>query len=379
MSMALSRLTFYCSSLIGLMLGLAVACGAPAQTPTPLGNEASARLFTRTPIPTATPTPTVHPQVVFQQGLAQRRAWNLEAALQRFDTALAVSPSAPFYANRAEVYRLLGRNEDAAADIDQALALDPELAAAWRQKALLSRAVEAWDEALVATDKLIELEPDDGAAFVLRAQIEAQGFGKFQQALADYRRASRRDPALDEATLVERWHVLAELGYWAEALHVSRRMIETGSEDPLNYYYQAWSSIQLGQLDKAIQVLFSGIERYPDDSVAFYYALGVAYYERQAWLEVIQALEVALTQSGTLPGENVPARPLNTSAADILGRMGIAYLKLGQCETGAAIVERAIDEGSNPEEWLWARQSVEACYLSLTPTPTPLRSGTPAP
>ncbi len=375
--MALSRLTFVFSSLIGLMLWLTAACVAPAQTQPPLNPEQSARLFTRTPIPTVTPTPTIPAQVVYQQGLAERGAWNLEAALNHFDAALDKSPSAPFYTSRAEVYRLLGRYEEAAADIDQALALDPELADAWRQKVLLSRAMEAWDEALIAADKLIALEPDDGAAYVLRAQIKAKGFGKLSQALADYRRAGRLDADLDEATLVERWHILAELGYWAEALHVSRRMVETSHEDPLGDYYQAWSSIQLGQLDQAIQQLFSSIERHPDYATAFYYALGVAYYERQAWFEAIQALEVALIGSGAPPGENGAVRLLNFTAADILGRMGVAYLKLGQCETGAAIIERAIDDALNSQDWLWARQSVEACYISLTPTPTP--QDTPAP
>jgi tetratricopeptide (TPR) repeat protein len=376
MSMTLSRLKAVCC-LIGLTLWLIIACVGPASAPTASFPGNAARLYTRTPTPTVTLTPTTHPLVPYLQGLSRRDAWDLEKALDYYNAALDISPSAAFYARRAEVYRLIGRYEEAAADIEAALTLDPELAEAWRQKALLSRAQAAWGEALTAVDKLIELEPKDGAAYVLRAQIDAEGFGKLLQALVDYGQAISRDPVFDKATLVERWRILAKLGNWEEALLVGHKMASSGSEDPLRYYYRAWSLIQLGRIDEAIQMLFFGIQRYPDYPVALYYALGVAYYERQAWSEAIQALEVALSQTGALPGENTVEQSLDITEADILGRMGAAYLELKQCETGKALVERAIAESPHLSDWFWARRRVEACYISITPTPTP--ESTPAP
>ncbi len=371
MFMSSFRITVVGCCLIGLALWLTIACVGSAPTPTALSPGNTARLYTRTPTPTVTPTPTIHPQVPYQQGLIQRDAWDLERALDRFNAALDIAPSAPYYASRAEVYRLMGRYEEAAADIESTLALDAELADAWRQKALLNYTQAAWYEALAAVNRLIELEPDDGAAYVLRAQINAEGFGKILQALVDYRYAINLDPVFDKATLVERWHILAELGSWDEALYVSQKITTTGSEDPLRYYYRAWSLIQLDQLDDAIEILFFGIQRYPDYPVALYYALGVAYYERQAWSEAIQALEVALSQSGALTSENVVKHSLDITDADILGRMGVAYLELKQCETGAALLERAIAESRHLSEWYWARGRIKACYISITPTPTP--------
>jgi tetratricopeptide (TPR) repeat protein len=374
--------------LVGLALGLAAACVAPASwsgTPSP---EPDVRLYTRTPTPTpipATPTPTLSAQALYQQGLTQRVAWDLETALARFDAALALplDPAsatvgrslAPIYASRAELYRLAGHYDEAAADIETALTLDPELAEAWQQKALLARAETAWDEALSAVNRLIQLRPDDGSAYVLRAQIYAQGFGKMRLALADYDRASARDPTFDKATLVERWQILATLKRWDEALLVSHKMFTSGSEDPARYYYRGWSLMQLGRLDDAIQMLFFGIKRYPGYPVALYYALGVTYYERHAWPEAIQALEVALAQSGASSQQEAAWQALGITSADVLGPLGVAYMELGQCETGAAIVERAVAESSDPAAWDWAVQRVAACYLSLTPTPTP----TPAP
>jgi hypothetical protein len=133
----------------------------------------------------------------------------------------------------------------------------------------------------------------------------------------------------------------------------------------------------LGQVDAAIQALLFGIKRYPDYPMTLYYSLGVAYYERGAWKEAIQALEVALLQMGTMPIEQGGGRLSNISPSDILGPMGVAYLELRQCETGGAIVERAVAESPNPSDWLWARPRIEACYISLTPTPTP--ENTPMP
>ncbi len=374
--------------LIGLVLGLVAACVVPASGPRTPSPEPDMRLYTRTPTPTpvpATPTPTLSAQALYQQGLTRRVAWDLETALARLDAALALplDPAsatasrslAPIYASRAELYRLAGHYDEAAADIETALTLDPELAEAWQQKVLLARAEAAWDEALSAANRLIQLRPDDGSAYVLRAQIHAQGFGKMRLALADYNRAIARDPTFDKATLVERWHILAALKRWDEALLVSHKMFTSGNEDPVRYYYRAWSLMQLGRLDDAIQMLFFGIKRYPDYPVALYYALGVAYYERHAWPEAIQALEVALAQSGASSQQEAVWQALGITSADILAAMGVAYLELGQCETGQAIVERAAAESSDLEAWDWAVQRIAACYLSLTPTPT----STPAP
>ena len=362
-----------CCCLIGLILWLLVACASTSSTPTSPSLTQNARLFTRTPTPTITPTPTLDPFVIYLDGLTERDTWDLASALDRFDTALAKAPTASLYASRAEVYRLMGKYEETAADIKMALERDPNLADAWRQKALLSRAQENWDEALDAVNRLIELEPSNGAAFALRAQIYDQGFDKILQSLVDYHRAIRLDPFFDKATLVERWHILARLGDWEEALIVSHKMATTGSQDPLRYYYRAWSLIQLGRLDEAIQILFFGLDRYPDYPVALYYALGVAYYERQAWAEAVQALDVALNQLGAAKDD----MRVEISEPDILGRLGVAYLELRQCETGAALVERAIAEAADLSDWYWARERIQTCYIAITPTPT--RTATPVP
>jgi hypothetical protein len=57
--------------------------------------------------------------------------------------------------------------------------------------------------------------------------------------------------------------------------------------------------------------------------------------------------------------------------------MGVAYLELRQCETGAAIIQRAIAASPDPASWEWAREQSEECYLLLTPTPTPQDTPTP--
>lgn len=375
-----SRIARACCCLIGLTLWLAAACTAPASappTPSPIPIP-RVRLYTRTPSPTVvspTPTPTLSAQTLYQQGLTWREAWDLETALSHFETALAQTPDASVFASRAQVHRLAARYEAAAADIERALTLNPELAEAWREKAWLNRTEGAWEEARDAVNKLIELQPDDGTAYVLRAQIQAEGFDMIRMALADYNRAIALDPTLEKATLVARWRILAALGRWEQALRVSHQMFTSPNADPLRYYYRSWSFIQLGRLDDAIQMLFFGLGRYPDEQVTFYYALGVAYYERRAWTEAIQALEVALAQSGQESEQGAAWRQLGITTTDILGRMGVAYLKLKQCETGAAIVKRAANE--NPQRWDWAVWRIDACYVSLTPTPTPEALATP--
>jgi tetratricopeptide (TPR) repeat protein len=305
----------------------------------------------------------------------------LNAALTRLNAALATDPDlAQAYASRAEVYRLLERYPEAMDDIDIALSLKPDLAEAWRQKALLNRTLGHWEEALSAANELIRLKPDDASAYVLRAEIYAEGLHEPRLALKDYNWAIARDPDYKSMTLVERWNLYADLGRWRQAFYTSYQMFTTGSDDPLRYYYRGWSLIQLDRLDEAMNILLIGIRRYPDYPVALYYALGVAYFERHAWPQAIQALEVALLQSGaplTQAGDTVAWQHLDISTADILAPLGRSYLKIGQCETGAAIVQRAAAESNVPQieadpddHAKQAEQAIEACYLALTPTPT---------
>ena len=159
---------------------------------------------------------------------------------------------------------------------------------------------------------------------------------------------------------------------------VGHKMQPIGSGDPLALLLPDMATHKIGdELTKPFRSSFLASSSYPDYPVALYYVLGIAYYERQAWPEAIQALEVALSQMGALPDENVVEHALDIIQADILGPIGIAYLELKQCETGAALVKRAVDESRRRSDWDWALDRIEACYISITPTPTP--TGTPAP
>ncbi len=362
--------------LVSLLLLTFAACATSPTSPVPAiaVRTGAARLYTRTPVPSPTPTlstPTPAPDTIYRRGLARREDWDLEGALQYFDAALAQDPElAAAYVSRAEIYRLMGRYDAAAADLERALTLDRERAAAWWQKALLEYNVEAWDKALDAVNQLIKLQPKNGAAYLLRAQIYTYGLDEPTLALTNYKLAIMCDPSLDHTTWAERWHALAARGRWEEARDLAYQMFNMGSDDPLRYYYLSWALVQLGQPDQAIQTARFGIRRYPDYPAALYYALGVAYYGRSAWTEAIQVLEVALAQTSALAGEqavDAAWQRLGINTTDILGQLGLAYLALGQCETGAAIVERAASEAPR---WDWARERIEACYIALTPTPT---------
>ena len=245
-----SPFAIFCGGLAILMLGTFVACTTSPISPTPLlpANTSVARLYTRTPTPSPTPTlftPTPAPEALYRQGLARREDWDLAGALEYFNVALDQDPElAPAYASRAEIYWLMGRYDAARADLDQALSLDPELAEAWWQKALLEYNGKVWDKALDAVNQLIKLRPRYGAAYLLRAQIYSYGFDKPTLALTNYKLAIMCDPDLDETVQAERWHALAMQERWEEARDLAYQMFNTGSDDPLRYYYLSWSLVQ---------------------------------------------------------------------------------------------------------------------------------------
>jgi len=65
---------------------------------------------------------------------------------------------------------VLGRHDDALADLDSALRLEPDLASAWAQKGATLRELGRDAEALAALDKAVGLDPGNAAAWYTRGR-----------------------------------------------------------------------------------------------------------------------------------------------------------------------------------------------------------------
>ncbi len=95
-----------------------------------------------------------------------------EQAIADYDQALALNPEyAEAYNNRGNAYADLGDYEQAIADYDQALALNPEYAEAYNNRGVAYASLGEYEIAIADYDQAISLNPDYASAYINRGII----------------------------------------------------------------------------------------------------------------------------------------------------------------------------------------------------------------
>ncbi|SME96989.1 Tfp pilus assembly protein PilF [Tistlia consotensis] len=151
-------------------------------------------------------------------GAARAAAGDLEGALASLERACdRPPPSAAGFFNLGAVLRRLGRDARATEAFERALALEPRHRGARKGLAAALLDLGRWREALAMTEALLTGEPDS-AELHFNAALAARALGRSEAAL-------RHLDALPEsaAAALERASCLQELGRWDEALADYRR------------------------------------------------------------------------------------------------------------------------------------------------------------
>lgn len=128
------------------------------------------------------------------------RAWShriqgrLEEALADWNRIVELEPEhATSYTERGVVLQLLQRYEEAVADFDHALSLAPESSTTIAQRGHTFHLQGLQEEALVELDRAVGISPDEDWTYVLRAWVH-EDQGNENAALADYGRAIKLNP-----------------------------------------------------------------------------------------------------------------------------------------------------------------------------------------
>jgi tetratricopeptide (TPR) repeat protein len=138
-----------------------------------------------------------------------------EEAVAGFDRALALQPGwVEAWVNRGNALLDLARAVEAVASYDRALALQPDLAQAHSNRADALRLLERFDEALAACDRAIALAPDTAQPRVNRGAVLVD-LARFEQARAAYEAALALEPDNPEYLLSSSFAVLG-VGDYAE-------------------------------------------------------------------------------------------------------------------------------------------------------------------
>ncbi len=226
-------------------------------------------------------------------GLVLHHQGEDEPAFDLLEKAVQMNAVVPyFHGNLGEVYRTVGRYDDAAASCRKAIELYPVYPEALNTLGASLKESGKLEEAEEALRRAIEFKPNLAVAHANLGNV-FRATGRLDRAVKSYQLAVRHDPKLGGAHLAL-GSALRALGQVAEASKAYQKGLEL---DPGNA--RAWSSLgivlrQQEQLDDALDCLRKAVELAPDEP-DFHTNLGTALVVVDRMEEAVACYATALS------------------------------------------------------------------------------------
>ncbi|MGK7930316.1 MAG: tetratricopeptide repeat protein [Microcystaceae cyanobacterium] len=135
----------------------------------------------------------------FNLGLQMAQLGNLEEAVANWDKALELNPQlTQAWHNRGNALATLGRTEEAIQSLDRSLDLNPEDPQTWNTKAHIFYERQQWEEAIACWDKVLGLQPNLPQVVYNRA-CAYDNLERFTEAIAGYQQSLELQPDFAEA------------------------------------------------------------------------------------------------------------------------------------------------------------------------------------
>ncbi|NES69991.1 MAG: tetratricopeptide repeat protein [Okeania sp. SIO2D1] len=130
----------------------------------------------------------------FEKAVKHYNEGKYEEAIADFNQAIRLNPKyAKAYNGRGLVYTLLEKNEKALADYNQAIRLNPKYAQAYNNRGIVYRRQGKNEKALADYNQAIQLNPKYARAYNNRGLVYRKQ-GENEKALADFNQAIRFNP-----------------------------------------------------------------------------------------------------------------------------------------------------------------------------------------
>jgi tetratricopeptide (TPR) repeat protein len=164
---------------------------------------------------------------------------------------------------RGEGHRLAGRHDDALADFDGAIELDPGDARAIGRRGQTYHAIGQWDDAINDYFRAFELSPSQARVIAYRGEIYRLN-GMYSDALADFDRAIELDPG-DAWAIDRRGQTYHAMDRWGDALSDYSRAIELDPSQARTIAYRGEIRQLTGRHTEALADFDRAIELDPSD------------------------------------------------------------------------------------------------------------------
>jgi len=199
----------------------------------------------------------------------------LEEAIAEYNEAIRLEPYlAPAYINRGIVYARLGQHQRAIQDFDEAIRLDPQYAEAYYSRGLAYARLGQYQDAIQDYDEAIALNPQYTLAYNNRGTAYIS-LGQFQRAIQDFDEAIALNPKYTLA-YNNRGIAYARLGQYQDAIQDYDEAIRLDPQYTLAYINRGVTYTRLGQHQRAIQDYDEAIRLDPQKAQA-YAARALAY------------------------------------------------------------------------------------------------------
>jgi len=187
----------------------------------------------------------------FNQGVTLSELGRYEEALANFDQLISLQPNDyQAWNNRGFVLSELGRHEEALANFDQVISIQPDYYHAWFNRGVVLGELGRHEEALANFDQLISLQPNDYQVWFKRGVVLGE-LGRHEEALANFDQVISIQPDYYPAW-DNRGAALFKLGRPEEALANFDRLISLQPD-----YYKTWDNrgVVLGELGRHEEAL----------------------------------------------------------------------------------------------------------------------------
>jgi tetratricopeptide (TPR) repeat protein len=249
-------------------------------------------------------------------------------------------PSADQYIQRAELLADLGRYEDAAGELGNLVAAEPDNVRALTMLARIRLAAEQPAEAIVAADAAVAADPKDLAALVARGMVLVQ-LDRARDAADTAERILRLAPE-DGYAQTSAAAILAEARNGQRALDAAWRGVQLAPEDSTAHLVLGLVAARMQLYDLAERAYREALRLDPQLAAARH-DIGIVRLEQRRYAE---ALEHLVEAAVVVPADPAGGQAVGYGLRQVL-HVGAGYALI------APIIAACVGAGANDGTFLW--------------------------